>query len=768
MTFWGINYTRAFCLLVAGTIVAGAPPAQAQPVDPAPQATQKEERQTIVVTARKTEESLLETPVAVSVVGAQFFERTGINTIQDLVRFVPGFDLTPLNTSRATGSKVRGISTFSFSDGFESSVATVIDGVVMGREAQGLFDLFDVQSVEIIKGPQGTLFGKNASAGVVNITTKRPEFEFGVGGDLTYGRYDEVKLRGSVTGPVVEDKVAIRLTGTMHRHDGILNNALPGEDDLNDKDTWAARAKILFTPSENFEAILSADILREENRCCLPTFRNAGPPSIALLFALNSPVLQLGDALDSLGIVPGVGNRQTAVADDRILQESEAGGVALEMNYDMGWATLTSITSWRTWKIDEFNEADSLSLSNVNDRNGTESSSEQFSQELRLAGRFLDRVDFVAGLYYFHQDLDADGTVNIELSLPFPPFFNVSTNAARTVKNDSYALFGEFTIDVTEDLSLILGGRLTREELKATYDRVSTPINPLAPFGPFFGPNVSGAQSVNDTNFSGRAILRYFWDDHLMTYFSFSRGYKGPGIDVAESVDVNAIAVLGGLPILPPEIPTLFELGFKGRFFDDSLSINATLFHQQVKNLQAIASDDIGTVTNLSIDRVRSRGIEMDLVYNPAFIEGLTLTVGVTYLDIEIRRFAERQDLEGIRFRDNPKWTYSIIGDYGFQITNSGYSGFFRAEWYWQDDKNTNLDRQEFAEVSSYGLLNLRVGVASPDENYGATFSVENVFDKEYAHFILGTSYAALDGNATNGQFIGMPRKWSITLWANF
>ena len=456
----------------------------------------------IVVTARKTQESLSETPVAVSVLDGEFFDNTGINTINDVVRFVPGLDLTPINTTRATGPKIRGISTFSFSDGFESSVATVIDGVVMGREAQGFFDLYSIDSVEFLKGPQGTLFGKNASAGVINVRTLAPEFETGGSVDLMYGSYDEVLARGTVTGALVEDKVAYRLSGSVNQHDGKLDNALPGEDDVNDKDLWSVRGKLLFTPTDAFSATLIADYVEEDNRCCLPTYRVIGPPAVGILFAQNPGVLQLADALAALGIEGGEDNREVAVDTDGILQESEAWGVSLNMSYDLSWATFTSISAYREWEIDEFNEADGLSNSNVNNRNGTRSDSSQFSQEFRLHGQLNDHIDYVAGLFYFDQDLDAFGRVDIEFAIPFPPFFNVSTAVDRNVKNESAALFSEFTFNVTDKLSLILGARLTREELEATYSRVATPLGPGF-FASNFGPDLSGEQRVDDTDVSG-------------------------------------------------------------------------------------------------------------------------------------------------------------------------------------------------------------------------------------------------------------------------
>lgn len=754
---------------IATAVVLGSvSPALAQEADDErDQAFKMEE---VIVTARKTEESLFEVPVAVSVLGAAFFEDTGFNTVGDVVRFIPGFDLTPLNTTRATGSRIRGISTFSFSDGFESSVATVVDGVVMGREAQGFFDLFDVESIEVIKGPQGTLFGKNASAGVVNVRTKRPEFETGGGMDFTYGSFDEIKARGSITGPLIEDKVAYRLSGTYNKRDGVLENAIEGEPDLNDKDTFSLRGKLLFTPSEDTQILIAMDYVEEENRCCLPTFRTVGSPLglAGLGAATGQTLLDLGPALDALGIEPGPTNRMVAVIADNILQKSQSYGGSIEINHDFGDVQFTSLTAYREWEIDEFNESDGISTSNVNSRNGTVSSSDQFSQEFRLDGTIGDKLNYVAGLFYFNQDIIAEGEVNIELFFPAPgSFFNVRTDSDRRVVTNSYAAFSEVTYDMTDKLSLVGGLRLTREELDATYERIGTPINPFLPFTRFFGEDYTGAVEVRDTNVSGRVIARYTWSDQLMTYLSWSRGYKGPGIDVAVTVNIPSVSGPGGLPVLPPEIPTLWEVGMRGRFFDNRLSLNASAYSQKVSDLQTIVTDDVGVTRNLSVNELSSVGFELDAVFVPESIEGLTLTGSFNFNHVEIKEFEARRDLEGIRFRDNPRVSYSMIADYRREIMDNGANGFLRAEWAWQAGKNTALDRNPTSDINSYGLLNLRVGVTNPEDTLALTFSVENVTDQSYEHFVLGSSYGALDG-VTNAQFIGDPRTFKITLRANF
>ncbi len=730
------------------------------------------ELEEIIVTARKTEESLFETPVSVSVLSDEFFEVSGFNEIEEVVRFIPGFDYSPTNTTRANGTKIRGISTFSFSDGFESSVATVIDGVVMGREAQGFFDLYDIEALEVIKGPQGTLFGKNASAGVVNVRTKRPEFETSGGGDISFGTFNEIKVRGSVTGPL-SDNLAYRITASSNTHDGKVDNALPGNDDVNDKDQKAVRAKLLYRPSDTFEALLTIDAVTEDNACCIATYRTAGAPTDGLSFLLdfalnnvNGNVVQLQDGLAAAGITPGPGNRTVAIFDDRINQESDAAGISLELNWDTNWGEFTSITAYRDWEIDEFNEADQLSFSDVNNRNGTVSDSEQWSQEIRLNGSISDTTTFVAGLYYFDQHIYADGTVFVELALPFPPFFNVATNAVRAVDTRSVALFGEFTFDLSDEFSLIVGGRYTDEELDAEYSRVARPLIPAFPFQSNFGPDFSGAQTVSDTNFSGRAILRYTPNDNNMIYLSYSEGYKGPGIDVAESANPLAVAEPGGLPVLDPEIPELLELGFKTRLLDNRLALNLTLFDQTVNDLQTISTDANAVTRNLSIDEVVSQGIEADFIWSAT--DALTLTASATYLDVEVEKFTDNPALEGAPYRDVPETAYSFTGNYVFDVGSAGYTGFVQAEYFWQDDKNTTFGAPTPANtVDSYGVANLRLGINSPSDKYFVNVAVENLFDEDYPSFVFGTSYAVLDG-VTRAQYLYDPINYSIMFGARF
>lgn len=766
--------TAVIVLLMAATLV------QAQP------ATELEE---IVVTARKTSESLVDTPVAVSVLTDEFFDESGFNTITEIVKYVPGFDYSPITTTRAAAPSIRGISTFSFSEGFESSVATVVDGVVMGREAQGFFDLFDVERVEVLKGPQGTLFGKNTSAGVVNIITKKPEYEFSAGGDITVGDYGERRIRGSVTGPMVDDQLAYRITGSMHKNDGLLNNKLDGEDDINSKDTWSLRAKFLFEPSDQFSALLTLDTVREDNHCCVATYNRVGTAQQLIagplggLFGGNDPllfqqvpgsVIHLEDAIAAAGITPGVSNRSVALFEDDVKQDSEAEGVALELNYEFGTATFTSITAWRDWEIDETNDQDILGESDFLNFSGANATAEQFSQEFRLAGLMNETVSYVAGVFYFDEEQDADGGNSINIALNHPVFgdvLNFRNRAVRNVETRHMSVFGEITWDVTEQFSMVFGGRYTDEKKEADLDYTVTAVDPNFGFNTlgFVGNTLSGSQTVDDTDFSGRVIARYSFTDNMNTYLTWSRGYKGAGIDVTTGVNVRNIEEPGGLPVVDPEIPTLIELGFKGVFLDNTLSLNTAFFHQKVEDYQRINTNSDNTFTqNLGIDEVESKGFEADITYVTP-IQGLTLSAALAYVDVTYEKYVQQPAAEGTRIAFIPKKSASFIGSYHFALTEGGWNGFTRVEYSWQDDKNTTsgvIPNPRFA-IDSYGLLNLRFGATSPSGRYSATLSVENATDEDYPYFVGSSIYGLFDG-VTNTQYLGPDRTVRFTLAAKF
>jgi iron complex outermembrane receptor protein len=334
------------------------------------------------------------------------------------------------------------------------------------------------------------------------------------------------------------------------------------------------------------------------------------------------------------------------------------------------------------------------------------------------------------------------------------------------VETTNKAIFGELSWDVSDKFTLIAGGRFSDEKKEAEFSRMGTVIDPNFGFHTLFGGDFAGKQKSDDTDFSGRVIGRYNITDNVNTYLTWSRGYKGPGFDVGDGASGDYSVEPGGLPFVDAEVPTLWEIGFKGWFLDSSLSLNTALFHQSVEDLQTIKALPDGGVSNLAIGEVVSDGFEADFMYITP-VEGLTFSGSLTWLDVVYEKYLQQPQLEGEKFEGIPEWAFSLIGHYDFQVGGSGWSGFVRAEYSWQDEKNTSESGFDRNAVDDYGLLNLRASFTSPTGDYSATIAVENATDEDYPYWIGGSTFSALGSTATS-QYLGPDRIVRLTLGAKF
>ena len=746
----------AFLLLAPVAIIA-------TPVAASDDQTYTSSDEPIIVTARKQPETLQDSPLAISVIDEDFLDLTGIIEIDRLADFVPGFSITPAATTRATGPKIRGISTFSFSDGFESSVATAIDGVVLGREAQGYFDLFDIATIEVIKGPQGTLFGANASAGLINIRTRDPEFDPNGFVKLRIGNFHERRIEGALTGPLTE-KLALRISGIRNKREGYLENVIPFAKDLNDKDSFGGRAKALWLPTERLTLSLALDYAREDDRCCASTFRAAGSPTPIVALALNKHVIQLKQALQSGGITAGPDNRRVAVLDGSVRNLAFGYGGAVDITHASPYWTVNSISAWRGFSLDERKEPDGVLLSDVSNSLGSNSDAQQFSQELRVSSKALSDLDLIVGGYFFHQSLQATAFSSVELALPVLPYFNVLSSSETGVKRRSFALFAEGTRHLGDRTALIVGSRLSWNRIQANYQRTVDPINEALPFGPIFGNDLFGTQELSRTGYSGRIIVRHYLKESLTAYATLSRGHKPSGVDVALTVDRRAIETDGGLPTLPAEKTVLREIGIKGGL--EKLTFGAAIFDQDLHDLQTIQTNNAGALNNLSIDRLASRGAEIDFEFDASKNKALIVTGSLAYLDIVIAEFAARPELEGRPFRDNARWSWSLTGTYGMKVGDR-LDGMLRVEAAGRSAKNTSTNLEPFADLPAQATVNFRMGVTAAAKNFELLLSIENVLDDGSAQFVYGSPYRILDGS-TSSQFLGPPRRFGISALQRF
>ncbi|MEL6868349.1 MAG: TonB-dependent receptor [Pseudomonadota bacterium] len=718
----------------------------------------------IIVTAQRREESLNDVPVAVSVLGEQTIESAFANNLEDLQALVPSVSFRTGNTTRNSALTVRGIGTVSFSIAAEPSVSTVVDNVVLGRSGQAFGDLYDLERIEVLRGPQGTLFGKNASAGVVNITTKRPsdELEGYVSG--TFFQDNETILRARVSGPLTEN-LRGSVTVLSSEFDGYIRNVFNNET-INGYDKQGIRAMFDYDISDRTNVLFIFEDYEADNDCCVdlearPSGRNP-----------NSEAVPNGTGLDL---------NQRLVDHDfetRTLDSTTAMSVQIEHEYDN--FTLTSITAQRTWDNTEFREGDFTSIAGDSNQpvfgvpfqlhDVGPQEWRQFSQEIRLASNTDGAFAYQVGMFYWNIDsernftrdascqnnagqLDAAIANHLEFTLGLPntdqdvaDFIaanGITCNANDIVaatgfmntEFDNFAVFGDGTYDITESVSVLFGLRYTRDEVSFNHNRVNTDefgrrgvgVRPRFSDGNNqFDTNLSG--STDDTNVSGRVGVQWDVLDSTMLYATYSTGYKGPAFNVFYNMDDDDIN-----PILAEESDSI-ELGVK--YQADWGIVNFAAYDTQIENFQANDFDDSDGTTITGFTNggdVDTSGFELDFLVQP--MENVSLSGGFAISDAE--------STTGAPLPFAPDLKYSFGGQWDIPLA-SGARWQANAVYIYTDEKLSGnigqTDENPFL-LPEYSILNASVGYHSPDERLSVTLIGKNLTDEQYTTTFSGDGF---------------------------
>lgn len=704
----------------------------------------------IVVTAQRREQSLQNVPVAVTAVSGESLRDLNINSTQQLVRIDPSVKYKTSTNNSTSSFLIRGIGTSSFSPGIEQSISTVLDGVVLG-DPSAISTLTDIERVEILRGPQGMLFGKNASAGVVSFTTVRPKFD-----ELSasvHGEFGENghRIAQAIVNVPLTDKFAVRLVGHLNQRDGVVENLNSAAGSTTDRqNVWGGVLKARWQPIDDLEFFVSVDGAKSNAFCCSQTLRKSIPG--------YAPAI----SLEEFGAVASPTNRQTVVSGPSFGNMSRF-GISWEMNASLGDYTLTSITAYRKFKASSYYDGD-LTTVNYIDRNGGDRKLEQVSQELRLASPQWDSLDFVAGLYYFGSNTQQTISQSGELSwiipatngqvIPTVPGYPLGTLFGTDTSNEiasmSLAAFAQFNVHPTPELTLIAGGRLTHDDLDLHYWRRPYPGAVFIPGGR----SIDFRESVSETNFSWRLGVQYDVSDDVMLYTTVSRGYKGPGFS---GLTVNS---QDESQVVRPEIPTSYEVGIRSYFFDRKLLLNATVFHTRIKDFQAqvadLASPTYSTrITNAG--KLRTQGIEANAVLRAT--SALTLRGGLAYVDGKYLDFpgvqcyfgqpkvaqggpclappANPNSLDGVfnaagnRLASAPRFSYALAADYR-QDLGRDLEGFVQLDWSWQSKVQFQANGDPGTIQKAYGLLGGNLGVQTADGRYRVSLFAVNLLDKRF------------------------------------
>ncbi|MEY2884230.1 MAG: hypothetical protein RL490_1954 [Pseudomonadota bacterium] len=755
--------------------VAVAAPAFAQTAAPAATAAADDESLEIVVTAQKRSEKLQDVPVAVTVVTGETLARQGAVTLEGAQYLVPALNFRKSGTTLNQTLYLRGVGTATFSIAGEPSVSTVLDGVVLSRSGEAFTDLVDIAQLEVLRGPQGTLFGKNSSAGVISITSKRPGDTLAgfVDGGFYFGNGNEYRVRGGVDLPI-NDVVKSRFTGFYGKYDGNIFNDAPGVNRrVNGYEHYGVRGIVEATPSDKLKLTLIGDWRQGKDDCCAEVIGTA-PTGVGSL---------------ALAGIKFEGDKTRTIRQNLITQTNEtAWGLSLQADLELGSTTLTSITAYRDWKNTEIRDGDwvggaYVGLNQLHD-NGPQIG-HTFTQELRLASAADQFFSYVVGAFYSNAysertftrtDVVCGTAAPVPLALiscgaaGAPATTTPSGTANFGSRFQNIAVFGQGTLNFTDRFRGIVGLRYTYDILDVFHRRTSTVTPATAPgIQPNFDQGVQDSATATAINgsplasngvpfrtgtsaadLSGKAGLQFDVNDDVMAYATYSRGYKGPAYNIFFNLNPN------GTNVIAAETANSYEIGLKNSLFDGKLILNLAAYYAKYKNFQANNPDTVAGVVVTRFTNagdVSTRGAELDFLVRP--VRDLNISGGVAYTDARVDAFKAPPGATvipaGTPLGYAPKWKGSLGIDY--RVRTGGFADITLAvQGSTQSSQLSLFDPSPVIRaagtIGAYSIVDLNVGIIQKDDRYKLNFVVKNLFDKSFAAAITnggpGGSYRYL------------------------
>jgi len=743
----------------------------------------------VMVTARRVEEEAQDVPIPLSVVSGATVENAGafnVNRLKELVPTVQFYSSNPRNSA----VNIRGLGApFGLTnDGIEPGVGFYVDGVYFARPAAASLDFLDVERIEVLRGPQGTLFGKNTTSGAINITTRRPSFKAGTSFELSYGNYGFIQAKGSVTGPL-STKLAGRLSFSGTQRDGTVYNTKT-QQDVNDLNNLGFRGQLLYAASANLVLSGSVDFTRQRPRGYTQVVAGVAPT----LRAANRQYAQI--AAD-LGYQPPSFNpfdRLTDV-DTPLRSNQDLGGASFQLDWIKGRGTLTAISSYRHWNWDPSNDRDFIGLP-VTTVSAAPSSHWQWSQEIRYAAAISSTFNFVTGFYTFKQGIDSDPSFKQEQGSAaarflLPPSANASTpglldgygfDQFLKYRNSSSALFGNVEYALTGRLRLIPGLRLNYDKKDVDFDQkvyggLQT-TNPalIALQRSIFAPQAYKTNN-SDTNVSGQVGVAYKLAEGAESYATYAHSFKSIGLNLnGVPTDANDQPVLSAATV-KPEAVDHFEVGIKTQPFS-GVTANLTAFDTEVKDFQAqVVNAGVGVLRGYLANarKVRARGLEFDgnarVNENLSFYTAIAATDGryISFVDapppLEETGGPQVKDVSGSVLPGISKFAVSYGGDYEIPGSFLGRSGkyFAAVDGSYRSKFSSSASSSRYLIVPSYGLLNARLGFKTAD-NWSLFAWGRNLLNNDYYEFLSGAP-----GNS--GLYVGQvgdPITFGVTLRRSF
>jgi len=716
----------SFELIICGLLMAAVLPAIAQEAneDTAPVIEE------VTVTAQRRAELVQRVPIAVTAFTGEALRAKGIDQVEEIALRTPSFVFDSQDQAEPN-LYVRGIGSQNGDHPVnETPIAVYIDDVYIARSAGSNFDLFDLERVEVLRGPQGTLFGRNASGGVIHLVTAKPQPEFGARGQVTVGNFNRIDVRAMVTGPLT-DKVYFKVVASSINRDGFVLNETTGND-VADVQATSLRAALRFEPNDKLEINLSSDLVRERGTSSAhDTEFTPGFPMF------SNPEPRIVNALTD-------GNR-----------ERDLLSLNLRINYDYEWGELASITAWR--EVDYFGNwyfaGNVLTDETIESFNTNDEDSHQFSQEIRLSGS-TDRIDWVAGVYYLNVNVDKTESFDQHFkglfqALGLPEALwgigNGINDFVTEAKTESWAVFGQGTYNFTDKWGLTAGVRYTDDTREFTTDAQIT--DGTAPIGlnEEYFIDVKNGWDAWTPHFA----LQYQATEDALIYASATKGWKSGTYNHISSTAAEAVTPLN------PEQVWSYELGAKTQWLENRLRVNATAFYMDVTDLQ-IASLIPGQAITVESATGEIKGFELEFLTVP--VEGLTLQANYSYLDAEITKGSNT----GNDLPRSPGDKINLSGSYEFPISDKVYM-ILMADWTYQSSFFHEPDNRESEIQGSYDILDARLDFTDAEGRYRLSIWGKNLTDE-----LVTRSQVAVPVMGQNYVNYAPPRTYGVTFTWNY
>lgn len=747
------------------------------------------QRDTVVVTSRRRREVLQDVPIPVTVITASQVEDAGAFNVNRVKEFVPSVQLYSSNP-RNTGINIRGLgSPFGLTnDGLDPGVGFYVDGVYYARPAAATFDFIDVERLEVLRGPQGTLFGKNTTSGAFNITTRKPSFTPGANFEASYGNYGYLQAKASITG-ALSKKFAARVSFSGTQRDGVIENIVT-EKYVNDINNIGFRAQLLYKPSDNTSITLAADDSRQRPDGYAQVVAGVVQTKRAAYRQFNAIIGDLGYTLPSLNAFDRKIDHDTPWRSG-----NDLGGASLTLDTKIGPGTLTSTTAWRYWTWDPSNDRDFTGLQALA-KSQNPAKHKNWSQEVRYAGEFSSRLSGVVGLFLIDQEVKIDGT---EESGSAQWRFSQSSTSDKwktpglfegygiytkaSIKSLSAAAFANFDWEITNGLHFQPGVRFNYDKKDVDYNRIAagglqTTDSTLLALKNSVYSSQSYVADADENNLTYQLTLSYRANKRINTFVTYSTSYKPVGVNVA------GLPTIGGKPatdlaVIKPEDVKNIEVGVKTTPFNN-FTLNLALFNTEIKDYQTnVQSPELGVNRGYiaNAEKVRVRGAEVDA--NIKANDHFTFYGAVAYTDAKYVKFTNAplpleetglskdgvqvafKDISGGVLPGISKWAGSLGGEFSTAAAFLGKAGkFFVAfDGYSRSSFSSSPSPSAYLNISDYTLLNGRLGFRS---NNGLSVFVwgRNLLDKDYYEQLLPAG-----GNAGHyAGVLGDPRTYGVTL----